>query len=129
MRLGSIAPTVLALSLASGAAAASIPLRPGDYGAIGLACDNQPNATTMSFDGRSFSYAHASKCTDTVTRRSAGTLRIAETCRAAGDGSPAKANTATFGLRRQSATRFVLIKGESATSFRRCGPPGYFNRH
>lgn len=121
--------TMLVLLFATEASAASIPLRPGDYGTVDLACDHQPNATILSFDGRSFSYPHASKCTDTIVMRSAGVLTIAETCRAAGDGSPATSDTDTFKLRRQGAERFALTRGTTTVSYRRCGQVGYFNKH
>lgn len=117
------------MSFASGANATSIKLKAGDYGATDVACNDQPNATTISFDGRSFSYAHATRCTDTITKRSTGGMRITETCRAAGDGSPAKPTTQSFELRQKGAARFTLIKNGSAMPYRRCGPIGYFNTH
>ena len=129
MSLRPAATTMLAISLATGASAATIPLRAGDYGGVGLACAGQPNATIISFDGSNFSYPHASRCTDAIVKRSGGVLTIAETCRAAGDGSPAKASTQRFGLRLQGAERFVVTTGRGTMRYRRCGPVGYFNAH
>lgn len=124
------ATTIFALAMATGAHAATLSLRAGDYGAADLACDHQPNATTMSFDGRNFSYPHASRCTDRIVKRTrGGVLTIAETCRAAGDGSPAPADTQRFRLRQQGVERFALIKDHGSVTFRRCGPIGYFNAH
>ncbi|MET4666332.1 acyl-CoA thioesterase [Sphingomonas sp. PvP056] len=57
MRMPASAAMALILMLAASANAATITLKAGDYGAAGLACDEQPNASTMSYDGRSFSYA------------------------------------------------------------------------
>lgn len=118
-----------ALMFAASANAATITLKAGDYGVIGLACDKQPNASTMSFDGRSFSYAHATKCTDRITQQRLGVMTVSETCRAAGDGSPTPPDTQTFNLRQQGNARFALIRGRSTMTFRRCGPLGYFNTH
>jgi len=129
MRFAGVTTMLLTLILATSADAATIGLKVGDYGTTGLACHRQPNATTMSFDGRSFSYPHASKCTDKILMRSAGVLTIAETCRAAGDGSPVKANTETFKVHRRAADRFTLIKGNIAMTYRWCGSVGYFNKH
>lgn len=129
MRMSATVATVLTLMITISANAATITLKAGDYGSTGLACDKQPNATTMSFDGRNFSYAHASKCTDKIVGRAAGIMAISETCRALGDGTPAAPDTQTFKLRQQGAERFALIKGRSTTSFRRCGSLGYFNKH
>ena len=129
MRMSACAGTALILMLVSSANAATITLKAGDYGAAGLACDEQPNASTMSFDGRSFSYAHASKCTDRITTRQAGVMTVVETCRADGNGSPTHPDTQTFDLRQNGSDRFALIKARSVMTFRRCGPLGYFNKH
>lgn len=129
MRMSACAATATILMLAASANAATITLKAGDYGAAGLACDEQPNASTMSFDGRSFSYAHASKCTDRITRKQAGVMTIVETCRAAGDGSPTDPYTRTLNLRQNGSDGFTLIKSRSAGTFRRCGPLGYFIKH
>lgn len=129
MRKSACAAMALILMLAASANAATITLKAGDYGAAGLACDEQPNALTMSFDGRSFSYAHASKCANRITKKQAGVMTVVETCRAAGDGSPTHPDTQTFNLRQNGSDRFTLIKAGSAMTFRRCGPPGYFNKH
>lgn len=45
----------LTLFLATAATASTIPLKAGDYGDISLACDNEPNAGVVSFDGKAFS--------------------------------------------------------------------------
>lgn len=129
MRVSASVSSVLLLLLSASANAATITLKAGDYGAIGLACNNQPNASTMSFDGRSFSYAHASECTDRITRQQVGVMTVEETCRAAGDGSPTRPSTETFELRQQDSARFTLIKAGSTMTFRRCGPLGYFDKH
>lgn len=129
MRMSACAAMALILMLAASANAAAITLKAVDYGAAGLACDKQPNASTMSFDGRSFSYAHASNCTDRITKKQAGVMTVVETCRAAGDGSPTHPDTQTFNLCQNGSDRFTLIKARSAMTFRRCGPLGYFNKH
>lgn len=119
---------VFALTLTAAGPAATIPLKAGDYGVVYLACANEPNAAIMSFDGRTFSYPHATKCTDTITGPSAGVLSISETCSALGDGSPTKPDTSTFTLRPHGADRFTLIKSGSTMTYRRCGSPGYFGK-
>lgn len=129
MRLFQAASTACALVVATGASASTIPLKAGDYGAVGLACDKQPNATTMSFDGRSFSYAHASKCIETLKARAGQMLTISETCRANGDGSPAAPDTNRFKLRLKAVDRFDVIVPHQTSAFRRCGALGYFDTH
>ena len=129
MRMPAGVSIALSLMLAASANAATLTLKAGDYGAIGLPCDEQPNASTMSFDGHSFSYAHASKCTDRIAKQRVGVMTVVETCRAAGDGSPTHPDTQTFKLRQQRNDGFTVIKARSTMTFRRCGPLGYFNAH
>lgn len=126
MRVRSILAFLLVLPSAA-ATAASIPLRAGDYGDVSLACDQEPNAGIIVFDGRNFAYPHATKCVDVVTARSAGVLTISETCRANGDDSAARASTTAFKLRVVRADRFRL--DDRRADYRRCGPPGWFDRH
>jgi hypothetical protein len=56
-------------------------------------------------------------------------LTVSETCRALGDGSPAKPDTMTFKMRLKGPERFDLIKGNVSRTFRRCGALGYFDKH
>lgn len=129
MRLFQTASTAFALFVATAVSASTILLKAGDYGDTSFACNEEPNAGIASFDGRNFSYAHASRCTDTVKARSAGVLTVSETCRALGDGSPAKPDTMTFKMRLKGPERFDLIKGNVSRTFRRCGALGYFDKH
>ena len=57
----SAATTILPLLLLLQTSASTISLKAGDYGAARRAFYSQSNAATMSFDGRRFSYPHASK--------------------------------------------------------------------
>jgi len=129
MRLPETLTTFAMLLLATAANATTITLRAGDYGAAGVACDRQANATILSFDGRDFAYPHATRCTDRVVGASAGVLTIAETCRAAGDGRPTRPDSQRFRLRQQGPAAFALIATGRTTTYRRCGPRGYFDRH
>ena len=119
---------LVALLFCGAASAGSIPLAPGDYGAVGQSCDMQPNATIVGFDGRHFSYPHATACRDRVVGRSAGVLAIAETCGALGDGTRAVPTTERFRIRVDAPDRFRAWHGRHAQAFRRCGPPGALGR-
>ena len=121
--------SIVAIASIAASPVASIPLKSGDYGAIGSACGDEPNSTIMSFDGRNFAYPHASQCADTVTGRSDGVLSISETCQAAGDGSPTKASTTKFKLRPRGNDRFDLVNSSNTMTFRRCGNATFFDRH
>lgn len=129
MYLKSAVTTALTLLLATASTASTIPLKAGDYGDISLACDDHPNAGVVSFDGKNFQYPHATRCTDTVTGRTSGLLLISETCRANGDGSPARPTTQMLKVKVKSADRFQKIYGKNFTTYHRCGALGYFNKH
>jgi len=75
-------------TLAVSAAAATLPLKPGDYVRAGFACAGAPLAARLSYDGRSFTGAHTSNCSTTVRSIQGSRYVLQSTCGAAGDGSP-----------------------------------------
>ena len=70
--------------------AAVLPLRPGAFVLKGQPCANPPLAAMFDYDGREFSYPHASRCRSTILSHAGKTYRRRETCSALGDGSPAR---------------------------------------
>jgi hypothetical protein len=84
-------PALALIALISTVAdAASLPLKSGTYVLVGTACKEPPFAAMFAYDGRAFSYPHATKCRSIVTARRGKTFDIAETCSALGDGTPTK---------------------------------------
>ena len=83
-------------SLAAGAQAAILPIRPGDYVRDGTPCRDAPFAALMRYDGESFSGPHESACTTVMLGRPGPrTYSLKTTCRAAGDGTPNGSYTET----------------------------------
>jgi hypothetical protein len=117
-------PALALLALVSTVAdAASLPLKPGTYVVVGTACKEPPFAAMFSYDGRAFSYPHATECRSTVTAHSGKTYRIAETCSALGDGTPTKPDTMTATYTVQSRTKVEIRNPtqKGVTSYRWCG--------
>ena len=97
---------LLALS-ATMADAAVLPLRPGTFLLKGQPCANPALAAIFDYDGREFSYPHASRCRSTVLSHAGKTYRQRETCSALGDGSPARPITtvSTYEIRSPTEVR------------------------
>ena len=120
-----IARTLLPLFLIAGAAqAANLPLRPGTYVLAGTPCAQPPFAAMFDYDGRAFSYPHASHCRSVVLSRAGRTYRVRETCSAAGDGTPEKPVTLVSTYRVLSRERVELRKvgSKGADTYRWCSP-------
>lgn len=114
-------PALALLALVSTMAdAAQLPLKPGTYVLAGTACNDPPFAATFSYDGRAFSYPHATRCRSAVAAHNGKTYKIAETCSALGDGTPARAHTLTATYTVDSRTRVEIRKaGEKGRSLYR----------
>lgn len=96
--------------LAAAASTASFPIRAGIYVKVGIDCRNPANAHMFEYDGKHFSYPHASKCSSTILTRAHGEYRVREVCRANGDGSPAKPFAMMYIYSFPSATQIHMIK-------------------
>ena len=81
----------LVIFVAAPAEAATLPLRPGTFVMIGEPCADAPLATLFHYDGRSFSYPHATQCRFQILSHGAQDAKLRETCYALGDGTPATA--------------------------------------
>ncbi len=78
------------LALAATTADATVlPLKPGTFVLKDQPCASPPFAATFDYDGRAFSYPHASHCISTTLSHVGRTYRQRETCSALGDGAPA----------------------------------------
>ena len=114
-------PTLLSAiclaALASGAQAASLPIKRGAYVRDGVPCRDAPFAALMQYDGKSFSGPHESDCTTLVRGRPGPrTYLLKTTCRAAGDGTPNEsyAETQTVKVLSRSHITFSHTTGAGA---------------
>lgn len=117
-------PALALLALVSTMAdAAQLPLKPGTYVLAGTACKDPPFAATFSYDGRAFSYPHATRCRSVIASHNGKTYKIAETCSALGDGTPTTAQTLTATYRVDSWTRVEIRKPsqKGRSPYRWCG--------
>ena len=112
-------------AIASAAVAASLPLRAGTYVSTDQDCSNPAFAGTFDYNAGAFSYPHESGCTDSVVRRSAaGHYTLRETCRALGDGTPAKPTTQTIRVHLLSSERVEMtFAGQRPRTYRLCTTP------
>ena len=109
--------------VATVADAASLPLKPGTYVLDGTACKEPPLATLFHYDGRAFSYPHATQCRSSIATHSGKTYRIAETCSALGDGTPTKPDTlhATYTIRSHTTVAVSRPTRKGSLAYRWCG--------
>ena len=117
---------VILIALATTAAAAAVlPLRPGMFVLKDQPCADPAFAAMFQYDGREFSYPHASRCRSTVLSHVGRAWRRRETCYALGDGTPAVPLTTVSSYEIKSATE-VLVSDEAhstAASYRWCSAP------
>jgi len=123
-----IARNALPLMLMFGAAAgsaATLPLRPGRFVLVGATCRDPALAAMFTYDGRQFSYPHATQCKSVVRSHREGAYRVVETCSALGDGSPAKPTTTETSYRVRSAThvRVSHSPADAGAAYRWCPSP------
>lgn len=84
-------------------------------------CEEAPFAGVTSFDGMSFVGPHDSDCRTKILEQSGSKFRVSVRCKADGSGTPIK-HPSTFieGVRIESRTSFVFIKGAVETRFALC---------
>ena len=110
-----------ATTLSQAATSALLPIASGTYViASSKPCRDAPLAGIAQFDGRALHGPHESDCTSSLLSRHGKTYRISTTCRAFGDGSPAKPDTQVQTVRVESRTRFEMIDGSGKTDYARC---------
>lgn len=117
-------PIVLAAALFATVAQAAGPLaiRSGDYVLADTPCREAPFAALMHYDGHALSGPHESACTTRLLGRTGGDVRLATTCRALGDGTPAKPSTFVARYRVDSPTSLTVIAATgSPRRYRWCG--------
>ncbi len=115
----------LGLALAAGGtAAATLPLKAGDFVREGTPCADAPFAAQFSYRAGAFAYPHATQCRSVVARRRGQAYEVRETCAALGDGTPATATAVTTRYRVLSPTRVEVTKrygtDRAAAMYRRC---------
>ena len=116
-------PFALLMLLATCANAATMPLKPGAYVLAGTPCKDPAFAAMFTYDGRQFSYPHASQCRSTIRSRTGRKYRIEETCSAQGDGTPTPPSTIASIYVIESATQVGVMKpSEHALSHYRWCP-------
>ncbi len=115
----------LMLMMAAAANAAALPLKPGTYVMAGTSCHEPPFAATFDYDGRRFSYPHASDCRSIVRAHSGKTYHVTETCAALGDSSAATPTTlaATYTILSPTLVRVRQDHAKDDSSYRRCPSP------
>jgi hypothetical protein len=91
--------------MTAAAQAATLPLKPGTYVLATVPCNDPPFAATFDYDGRHFSYPHATHCSSAIVSRDDRLYRVRETCSALGDGSPTAASTVVTSYRILSRDR------------------------
>jgi len=121
----------MTLMLATAANAAALPLKPGTYVLAGTSCHEPPFAATFDYNGRRFSYPHASDCRSIVRAHSGKTYHVAETCAALGDGSATVPTTLTTSYTILSHVLVRVRQGHAKTdsSYRWCPSPAGKNDH
>lgn len=114
--------------IATTAQAASLPLRPGTFVTMGQSCSDAPLASLFHYDGRAFSYPHATRCRSDIVAQSGPTYTVRETCSALGDGTPAQPTTMTSTYTIISGTQVRMAKddGQAARTYRWCPAGGWF---
>lgn len=112
----------LATLAGASANAASLPLRPGAFVLKDQPCRAPAFAAMFQYDGREFSYPHASRCRSTTLSHRGRTYRLRETCSALGDGSPAAPTTTVSSYEVVSPTEVRVSQGarHDASSYRWC---------
>jgi hypothetical protein len=78
---------------ATAASAATLPLKTGTYVLADVPCHDPALAAMFAYDGRQFSYPHATKCRSFITSHRGNAYQVEETCSALGDGGAATPTT------------------------------------
>jgi hypothetical protein len=113
---------ILLAFVATSTQAAVLPLRPGTYVLANTPCRDPALAGVFTYDGKQFSYPHASRCRSAVISQIGRTYQLRETCSALGDGGPATPTTTITSYRIMSATQVWVShrNGRFNSSFRWC---------
>jgi len=115
----------LAMMLGTMASSATLPLRPGTYVETGSPCHDPALAALFDYDGRRFSYPHATNCRSVIQSHAGRTYRVTESCSALGDGSAAIPDTrqATYIVLSNSRVRIDRGPANTTSSYRWCASP------
>lgn len=110
------------LLLGTVANASVLPLRPGTYVLADASCRDPALAAMFTYDGRHFSYPHASACRSVTLSRTKRTYRVKETCAAEGDGTVAVPSTtvSTYEIRSATQVRVGTRNGGTVLAYRWC---------
>lgn len=119
---------VIALAASTNPVSAKgLPLRSGTYVQSDTPCRDAPFAAMMSYDGKGIGDPHSAQCLSRILARHGNRYRVSTTCRANGDGSPAKPTTEIATLRIPSRTSFVYASAGSSgagSAYRLCPSGG-----
>jgi hypothetical protein len=107
----------LLVFVAASAQAAVLPLKPGTFVQANTPCRDPALAGVFSYDGRQFSYPHASRCRSVIVSHVGRTYRLRETCSALGDGGVAPPSTTLSSYRVMSATQVWVSHANSRFSY------------
>lgn len=112
----------LLLLCATAASAATLPLKPGTYVLADTPCHDPAFAAMFTYDGRHFSYPHASACRSLILSQRGHTYRVKEICSAAGDGTAASPTSTKSTYEILSPTKVRIDAQSHAPSllYRRC---------
>jgi len=117
--------SLLLMLVSTGSAAATLPLKPGTYVLADVPCTNPPLAALFTYDGRQFSYPHATGCRSIIQSHVGQVYRVQTRCSALGDGSRATPTTSLSSYVIASATRVSVGagNGHARSTFRWCPAP------
>jgi len=102
--------------------AAVLPLRPGTFVLTGVPCRHAAFGALFTYDGRQFSYPHASGCRSVILSQTGRAYRLSETCSTLGDGSPTARVTTITSYKITSPTHLWVgnRNGRASASYRWC---------
>jgi hypothetical protein len=105
--------------------AATLPLNQGTYVLTRTPCRDPAFATMFEYEGRRFSYPHATQCRSVIRAHLGRAYRVSETCSALGDGSASAPETSQATYTILSNTRVRVSRGSDAlvSSYRWCAAP------
>lgn len=103
--------------------AALLPLKHGTYVLASTPCRDPALAAIFTYDGRHFSYAHASACNSVIVSQASHKYWVRETCSALGDGTAAALDTTVSTYETLSLTKVRVSDqaGHKALLYRWCG--------
>ena len=113
---------VTAMFDAGAASSAVLPLKPGSDALLGVSCKDFAFTALSSYDGRKFSYAHASRCRSVIRSHVGTRYHLRKTCLALGDGTPTAPTVMEANYAMQSFSSVTICRGPNTPilSYRRC---------